>query len=77
MIVIAFYKYWTRKEAFLKATGMGLNIPLKEAEVIDNKIIWENKEWFLQEIKLDEGYIAHLSSNISLSRIIVKKINYI
>jgi 4'-phosphopantetheinyl transferase len=73
----SFYKHWTQKEAFLKAIGMGLNVPIREVEILDNKITWDNNEWFLQEIKLDERYIAHLSSNISLSGIIVKKINYI
>lgn len=71
-----FYKHWTQKEAFLKAIGMGLNIPLKEAEIRDNKITWENKEWFLQEIKLDKGYISHISTDILFPKIIVEKINY-
>jgi len=71
-----FYKFWTRKEAFLKAIGMGLNIPLKETEVINNKIIWENKEWFIHEIKLGEGYISHLSTNTLLPKIQINEINY-
>ncbi len=71
-----FYKYWTQKEAFLKAIGMGLNVPLKEAEIRDNKITWENKDWFLQEITLDKGYISHISTDIFLPKIIIEKINY-
>ena len=72
-----FYKYWTRKESFLKAIGMGLNITLKEAEVINSKIIWENKEWFLQEIKLDEGYVSYVSSNTFLPKLQIKKLSYL
>ncbi len=71
-----FYKYWTQKEAFLKAIGMGLNVPLKDAEIINNKITWENTEWYLHEIKLDVGYISHLSTNIFLPQIIIEKREY-
>ena len=71
-----FYKYWTQKEAFLKAIGMGLNIPLKDAEIIDNKITWQNKVWFLHEIKLDNNYISHVSADISLPRIVIEKRDY-
>ena len=46
-----FYRHWTQKEAFLKAIGMGLNVPLNEVEISDNKIKWGNGEWFLQKIK--------------------------
>ena len=74
--IVTFYKYWTQKEAFLKAIGMGLNIPIKEVEIFDNKITWKNTEWLLHELKLDKRYIAHLSSNIPLSQLIVEKINY-
>lgn len=68
-----FYKYWTQKEAFLKAIGMGLNVPLKDAEIIDNKITWENKVWFLHEIKLDNQYISHVSADIYSPKIVIEK----
>lgn len=28
-----FYRYWTAKESFLKATGLGLQLPLQEVEI--------------------------------------------
>ena len=73
---ISFYKYWTQKEAFLKAIGMGLHVPINEVEILDNKITWNNIEWFLQEIKLDERYISYLSGKSQIVHIKVEKINY-
>ena len=72
----SFYKYWTQKEAFLKAIGMGLSVPINKVEISGNSITWKNSEWLLHEIKLDKRYIAHLAGNIPLDRIIVEKIRY-
>jgi 4'-phosphopantetheinyl transferase len=60
--IAGFYDYWTKKEAFLKAIGMGLNVPLNQIEILDNKILWENKEWFLHEVAIDGRYVSHYST---------------
>jgi len=72
----SFYEYWTKKEAFLKAIGIGLNIPLNKTEILDNRIIFNNTEWFLNEIKIDERYISHFSSQISVPEVIIRKIDF-
>lgn len=75
-IIYSFFSCWTKKEAFLKAIGMGLNIPLKEVEIIDKKIIWNNKRWFLHEIKLDKEYVCHISCDSMAPEMMVKEINF-
>ena len=72
----SFYEYWTKKEAFLKAIGIGLNVPLNKTEILDNRIIFNNTEWFLNEIKIDERYISHFSSQISVPEVIIRKIDF-
>ncbi len=59
----SFYSLWTKKEAFLKAIGIGLHVPLNKVHVIDNKICWEDREWFLKKLNLDKNYCAHLCAN--------------
>ncbi|HVV11699.1 4'-phosphopantetheinyl transferase family protein [Amycolatopsis sp.] len=36
--VTAFFQYWTRKEALMKATGQGLKIPLHSITLIDGRL---------------------------------------
>lgn len=70
----AFYKIWTRKEAFIKAIGMGLYHPLKsfcvnvnssgscEHLVIFNHPM-ESKRWRTAELNTSDGYIASMAIN--------------
>jgi 4'-phosphopantetheinyl transferase len=68
----AFYKIWTRKEAFIKAIGKGMYYPLKsfcvevnssgscEHLVIFNHLT-ESKLWRTAEINTSDSYIASMA----------------
>ena len=71
-----FYTYWTQKEAFLKAIGSGLNVPLNKVAIHENKIIWHQEVWFIKEIKIDTKYISHLSTDIESPAIEIKEIKF-
>ena len=71
-----FFTFWTRKEAFLKAIGKGLNVPLKEISVLNDKVKWKGKDWFLHELKLDKNHIAHLSTDTASPIIILQGMSY-
>jgi 4'-phosphopantetheinyl transferase len=75
-IIHSFFKHWTRKEAFLKAIGMGLNVSLKNVDITDNEITWDNKKWFLHEIKLDNDYVSYISCDAVLPEMVIKEINF-
>jgi 4'-phosphopantetheinyl transferase len=67
----AFFIFWTRKEAFIKATGKGLSLPLNQFEVslVPGKPIvllsayddrQETFRWSLQALAAGSGYAAAL-----------------
>lgn len=72
-----FYSLWTKKESFIKAIGTGLNTPLNEVLITGNKISWAGKDWFLHEIHLSAGYVAHLSTETSAPEIAAHRIDFL
>jgi len=67
----AFFRYWTCKEAYLKASGEGLELPLDQIDVLlasgkparllsINGDIQEASRWSLEELKLVSGFAAAL-----------------
>jgi 4'-phosphopantetheinyl transferase len=61
----AFFTCWTRKEAYVKATGMGLSLPLKEFDVSPlpgaATLLLSYKEaskWSMKAIDVAESYVA-------------------
>jgi 4'-phosphopantetheinyl transferase len=67
--VVAFFRCWTRKEAYIKATGDGLSLPLDQFDVSlgmeeSNALLAtrpdesEASRWLLREVPTHPGYIA-------------------
>jgi 4'-phosphopantetheinyl transferase len=67
----AFYRCWTRKEAYIKATGEGLSLPLHQFDVSltpeDDDALRATRPdsseaalWSLREVHADPGYMAAL-----------------
>ena len=85
----AFFHCWTRKEAFIKAEGKGLSIPLNSFDVtisegeakitrINNKINID--DWQLYNINVNDEYCAAIATSGKLKKIIktyVENINLI
>jgi 4'-phosphopantetheinyl transferase len=73
---LAFFNCWSRKEAFIKARGGGLSLPLDQFDVSilpDQPATllntqWDPREvnnWLLSDIWLDANYAAAMAVNIS------------
>jgi 4'-phosphopantetheinyl transferase len=74
----AFYRCWTRKEAYLKGCGSGFSLPsdsfrvslLPGAAAITETIDTQNaRPWQLMEIKAPPGYIASLATDRGVAAI--------
>ncbi|MDD5267015.1 MAG: 4'-phosphopantetheinyl transferase superfamily protein [Methylococcales bacterium] len=74
----AFYRFWTRKEAFVKATGHGISLglnhcvinpenPAEFLRVPDN--CGQSSEWHVQDIDLGEGIFSALVADKKFSLI--------
>ena len=59
---LPFYTLWTQKEAFLKASGVGLNLPLNQVIIMNDAIHYNGITWYLQKINIDDNYLCHLAS---------------
>jgi 4'-phosphopantetheinyl transferase len=59
----AFYNCWTKKEAVLKAHGVGLNIPITSIKLQDQSAKVFNKQYYLNEVKIFPNYSCHLAAS--------------
>lgn len=62
--VLAFYDYWTSKEAILKVTGLGFSLGLKTFEVDESRgfAVVKGQKYCLKECFLDKKYKCYVAS---------------
>lgn len=67
-----FYSLWTRKEAVVKAEGAGLNIPLRDVNVMQDSVLLNDNCWHLKSLSLFDQCAVHiaLDKNASVNEII-------
>jgi 4'-phosphopantetheinyl transferase len=72
---IIFYKLWARKEACLKAVGIGIINGLDQLNVLNDLIVVSGKEWSIREVSIADGYQCAVCFENSSLRIVTKEID--
>ena len=67
---LEFYRFWTRKEAVVKAEGSGLSVALRTIDVTEDVVPVSGQLWYLTEVKLALNYPTHLATNQPLLEVI-------
>jgi 4'-phosphopantetheinyl transferase len=58
----AFFNFWTRKEAVLKAIGSGFHTPLSSVDVSDGSLIFDDVTYHIQPLEIDKEYKCHIAT---------------
>jgi len=70
--IAVFFKYWTRKEAVVKAIGKGLNIPLNQISVSIGAAQVAGEIYFLKEIEIFPHIIINVASPNEITNMIIR-----
>lgn len=70
-----FYEIWTRKEAVVKAQGIGLTDYLPELNCSGSSTLYDGKKWYFSPIYLGKEYAASVVSEYQNTVVKVKSIN--
>jgi 4'-phosphopantetheinyl transferase len=70
-----FFRIWTRKEAVLKASGMGLFPNLRRVDVLEDKITItpEQSTWTVTDIHIDKDYKTAIATGGGIKNLIIKQ----
>ena len=69
----AFYKTWTKKEAFIKAIGKGVHAELSTINTLSDVIEFDGVHYYLHPVPIEKGYICYLATTAKDAEISVTK----
>lgn len=71
--ISCFYEIWVKKEALVKAAGIGIVNGLNDFSCVENIVNYRRQSWFLKEVQIHPEYICYLCSLNLRERIIIQE----
>ncbi|WP_214070011.1 4'-phosphopantetheinyl transferase superfamily protein [Mucilaginibacter sp. dw_454] len=68
------FKYWTRKEAVLKAAGTGIFTPLLDIDVSVHKVVFQDRVYHLLPIDIDADFAGCIACSV-LQEVVLKELD--
>ncbi|MEM9835085.1 MAG: 4'-phosphopantetheinyl transferase superfamily protein [Bacteroidota bacterium] len=65
----AFFHFWTKKEAIMKADGRGFFLDPSTIDAIPDEVSIDENKWYTEKLSLLEGCAGHLATSAPLSGI--------
>lgn len=69
----AFYEIWVRKEAFLKAVGIGITTNLEKYDCTAEKIYFKDCFWYYYSLDFGNEYVAYSCSEEKPESVCIKE----
>jgi 4'-phosphopantetheinyl transferase len=70
-----FYTLWAKKEALLKAVGVGISNEMANFNCLEKSIVYENQTWFFHPVAISTEYICYICTNKIILNYTVMKFN--